>query len=135
MTVPGPAIVDQATLDWEGGEDADLATGSGIRWKLLIAGESTQSVGLITGIAEITPGAELMRHHHEPAETYYIMSGRGEMEIEGRTQARWGPAAPSTSRRTPSMPSAAPARSRWSSCSPSRATASTRSSTTSIIST
>ncbi len=87
MTVPGPAIVDQATLDWEGGEDADLATGSGIRWKLLIAGESTQSVGLITGIAEITPGAELMRHYHEPAETYYIMSGRGEMEIEGRTQA------------------------------------------------
>ena len=87
MTVPGPAIVDQATLDWEGGEDANLATGSGIRWKLLIAGESTQSVGLITGIAEITPGSELMRHHHEPAETYYIMSGRGEMEIEGRTQA------------------------------------------------
>ncbi len=87
MTVPGPAIVDQATLDWEGGEDANLATGSGIRWKLLIAGESTQSVGLITGIAEITPGAKLMRHHHEPAETYYIMSGRGEMEIEGRTQA------------------------------------------------
>ena len=87
MTVPGPAIVDQAALDWEGGEDANLATGSGIRWKLLIAGESTQSVGLITGIAEITPGAELMRHHHEPAETYYIMSGRGEMEIEGRTQA------------------------------------------------
>ena len=86
MTVPGPAIVDQATLDWEGGEDANLATGSGIRWKLLIAGESTQSVGLITGIAEITPGAELMRHHHEPAETYYIMSGRGEMEIEGRTR-------------------------------------------------
>ena len=86
MTVPGPAIVDQATLDWEGGEDANLATGSGIRWKLLIAGESTQSVGLITGIAEITPGAELMRHHHEPAETYYIMSGHGEMEIEGRTR-------------------------------------------------
>ena len=87
MTVPGPAIVDQATLDWEGGEDANLATGSGIRWKLLIAGESTQSVGLITGIAEIAPGAQLMRHHHEPAETYYIMSGRGEMQIEGRTQA------------------------------------------------
>ena len=87
MTVPGPAIVDQATLDWEGGEDANLATGSGIRWKLLIAGESTQSVGLITGIAEITPGSKLMRHHHEPAETYYIMSGRGEMEIEGRRHA------------------------------------------------
>ena len=28
-----------------------------------------------------------MRHHHEPAETYYIVSGQGEMEIEGRTRA------------------------------------------------
>ena len=86
MTVPGPAIVDQADLNWEGGEDAGLATGSGIRWKLLVAGEHTPSVGLITGIAEITPGGELMRHHHEPEETYYIVSGHGQMEIDGRTQ-------------------------------------------------
>ena len=87
MTVPRPAVVDQADLEWEGGEEANLATGSGIRWKLLIAGEHTPSGGLITGIAEVAPGAELMRHHHEPAETYYIMSGQGEMEIQGRTHA------------------------------------------------
>ena len=87
MTEPRPAIVDQAALEWEGGEDANLATGGGIRWKLLVAGERTGSAGLVTGIAEVAPGSELMRHHHEPAETYYIMSGRGEMEIDGRAQA------------------------------------------------
>ena len=87
MSAPRPAIVDQADLDWEGGEDANLATGTGIRWKLLVAGERTESEGLVTGIAEIAPGAALMRHHHEPAETYYVVSGQGEMEIEGRTRA------------------------------------------------
>ena len=87
MSAPEPAFVDQAALDWEGGEDAGLATGTGIRWKLLVAGERTESEGLVTGIAEIAPGGELMRHHHEPAETYYILSGQGEMEIEGRTRA------------------------------------------------
>ena len=87
MSMPRPAIVDQAELAWEAGEDADLATGKGIRWKLLIAGERTETEGLATGIAEVAPGAELMRHHHEPAETYYIISGSGEMEIEGRAQA------------------------------------------------
>ena len=87
MTEPRPAIVDQADLEWEGGEDAGLATGSGIRWKLLIAGERDGTQGLITGIAEVAPGGVLMRHHHEPAETYYIVSGQGEIEIEGRMQA------------------------------------------------
>ena len=87
MSAPRPAVVDQADLDWEGGEEANLATGTGIRWKLLVAGERTESEGLVTGIAEIAPGAALMRHHHEPAETYYVVSGQGEMEIEGRTRA------------------------------------------------
>ena len=85
MTAPQPAIVDQATLDWEGAHTTGLATGDGIRWKLLIAGECTPSVGLVTGIAEIEPGGALRRHHHAPAETYYIVSGRGQMELDGRT--------------------------------------------------
>ena len=85
MTVSKPAIVDQADLDWEGGSDAGLAVGSGIRWKMLIDGERMESTGLVTGIAEVMPGAALERHHHEPAEIYYIVSGRGEMEIDGRT--------------------------------------------------
>ena len=84
MTAPKPAIVDQADLGWEGSHDAGLAAGNGIRWKLLIAGEHTPSTGLVTGIAEILPGGQLLRHRHEPEETYYIVGGRGEMEIEGR---------------------------------------------------
>ena len=131
MNAPKPVIVDQADLDWEGWRDADLAAESRIRWKLLITGERTESVGLVTGIAEIPPGAQLLPHHHEPEETYYIVSGRGQMEIDGRTTAV-GRAAQSTFHPRPGTLSGAPARSRWCSCSVSPGTASIRSSITSI---
>ena len=39
------------------------------------------------GIAQLAPGAQLALHHHEPEETYYIVSGHGEMEIDDRTTA------------------------------------------------
>ena len=57
---------------------------SGARYvgKLLVDGERGPSVGLVTGVAEIAPGGMLPRHHHEPEETYYVLSGRGEVEIE-----------------------------------------------------
>ena len=49
MPAPKPAVVDQADLDWEHGGSAGLATGSGIRWKLLVAAERTDTAGLVTG--------------------------------------------------------------------------------------
>ena len=85
MNTRKPAIVDQATLDWETWQDTTLASRSPIRWKLLITGERTDSSGLVTGIAQLPPGAQLVPHHHEPEETYYVVSGRGEMEIDDHT--------------------------------------------------
>ena len=73
MNTRKPVIVDQATLDWEGWGDTTLATKSAIRWKLLITGERTESSGLVTGVAQLPPGAQLVLHHHEPEETYYIV--------------------------------------------------------------
>ena len=87
MSAPKPAVVDQATLDWESWSDPALASGGAIRWKILIDGERTGSRGLVTGVAQLTPGAQLLPHRHEPEETYYIVSGHGEMEIDGDTTA------------------------------------------------
>ena len=50
----------------------------------MIAGERTESTGLVTGIAEVPPGERLLLHHHGPEETYYIVQGRGRMEIDDR---------------------------------------------------
>ena len=84
-----PVIIDQADLPWEGWEDTDVAARSAIRWKLLIAGERTESTGLVTGIAEVPPGERLLLHHHGPEETYYIVKGRGRMEIDDRAADVW----------------------------------------------
>ena len=87
MSAPKPAVVDEATLDWEGWHDPTLAAKSAVRWKILITGERTASRGLVTGIAQVAPGAQLLPHHHEPEETYSIVSGQGEMEIEDEATA------------------------------------------------
>lgn len=87
MNTPKPLIVDQAALDWEGWRHATLASESAVRWKLLITGERTASRGLVTGVAQLAPGAQLLLHHHEPEETYYIVSGQGEMQIGDDTMA------------------------------------------------
>jgi mannose-6-phosphate isomerase-like protein (cupin superfamily) len=88
MNTPKPAVVDEAALDWEGWSDpGTLAGRSAARWKILITGERTASRGLVTGIAQLAPGAQLQPHHHEPEETYYIVSGQGEMEIDDDTTA------------------------------------------------
>ena len=80
-----PLIVDQALLDWEGWHEVPLGSTGAILWKLLVTGERTQSRGIVTGIAQLPPGAQLQLHHHEPEETYYVVSGHGEIEIDGYT--------------------------------------------------
>lgn len=90
MSVQKPIIIDQAELAWEGCEDADLATKSAIRWKLLVTGERGPSSGLVMGISECPPGGRFPLHHHEPEETYYVVSGHGKMVIDGH-EAEIGP--------------------------------------------
>ena len=82
MNVQKPIIIDQAELAWEGWDDPDLAAKSEIRWKLLVTGERGPSSGLVTGVAEFPPDTRLPFHHHDPAETYYVISGNGHMVID-----------------------------------------------------
>lgn len=85
-----PVVVDQAELEWHNWHDPANTDPSAIRWKLLICGERDPSGGLVVGVARIEPGAVLSRHHHEAEETYYVISGRGDMEIED-TRTEVGP--------------------------------------------
>ena len=87
MSAERPVIVNQAEVDWESWDDPDVAARSPVRWKLLIAGERGPSRGLVQGVLEVPPGASLLLHHHEPEETYYVLSGRGRMRIDGSESA------------------------------------------------
>ena len=82
MSLQRPIIINQAELGWESWNDPELAAKSPIRWKLLITGERGPSSRLVTGIAEVPPGASLLLHHHEEEEIYYVVSGHGHMEID-----------------------------------------------------
>lgn len=86
MSVLKPIIINQSELEWEGWDDPELAIKSPICWKLLITGERGPSSGLVTGIAEIPPGVSLLLHHHEPEETYYVISGNGQIKIDDYEQ-------------------------------------------------
>lgn len=83
MSAERPVIVNQAEVDWESWDDPYVAARSPVRWKLLIAGERGPSRRLVKGILEVPPGASLLLHHHEPEETYYVLSGQGRMRIDG----------------------------------------------------
>ncbi len=77
-----PIIIDQSELEWESWEDPNIAAKSPVRWKLLISSDRCQSSGIVTGIAEVSPDTSLLLHHHEPEETYYVISGKGYMKID-----------------------------------------------------
>lgn len=39
----------------------------------------------VQGFSEIYPNGGIPEHHHEPEETYFIISGTGKMTVEGKT--------------------------------------------------
>lgn len=81
--MPEPTIRREADQNWETWDDPELKAKSDVRWKLLISGERTPTAGLAMGIAEIAPGGKLIGHRHAHAETYYVTSGTGRINIDG----------------------------------------------------
>ena len=82
MNKQEPIILNPAELDWETWDDPALASKSPVRWKILISGERGPSGRLTNGIAEMAPGTLLPLHHHEPEETYYVISGYGHVQVD-----------------------------------------------------
>ncbi|MGA0784878.1 MAG: cupin domain-containing protein [Ilumatobacteraceae bacterium] len=58
-----------------------------VRWRELIGGDTMPTKELVVGIAEVPVGVQRPSrgHTHEPAEVYYIVSGRGEVLVDDET--------------------------------------------------
>jgi len=58
-----------------------------VRWWELIGGDTMPTSELVVGIAEVPVGAGKppRGHTHAPAEVYYIISGNGEVFVDGTT--------------------------------------------------
>ncbi|KAL4732303.1 hypothetical protein ACLX1H_001314 [Fusarium chlamydosporum] len=52
-------------------------------WHTLLSAPGTTSNSFTSGIATCPPNGALSLHRHTQAEIYYILSGTGEVEIEG----------------------------------------------------
>ena len=78
-----PLVVHEAAEPWQEWPDPAVRARSPIRWKLLVGGERLPSRGLLVGTAELPAGGRLIRHHHAPPEAYYILEGRGQVEVGG----------------------------------------------------
>jgi mannose-6-phosphate isomerase-like protein (cupin superfamily) len=63
------------------------ATRGNVRWWELIGGDTMPTSELVVGIAEVPVGVGKppRGHTHAPAEVYYIISGSGEVFVDGTT--------------------------------------------------
>ncbi|WP_106477991.1 cupin domain-containing protein [Phytohalomonas tamaricis] len=80
-----PESVDVSEDPWETWEDPEFAAKTKVRWKLIFSAERTSTGVMSMGLADIAPEGILPLHQHDPAEIYHILSGEGQMEIEGVT--------------------------------------------------
>jgi mannose-6-phosphate isomerase-like protein (cupin superfamily) len=79
---PKPFIVNERDCELEGWEDASLGP---VQWRTLVSGERTPSETLTMGVAVVrrqTEGRPKL-HRHAQAETYFILSGRGSINLAG----------------------------------------------------
>ena len=81
MTIQ-PTIVQEAQCELEGWEDP--APGL-VTWRTLFSGDRTPTGTLVQGVAEVRAGSDTRPglHRHAHAETYYILSGRGVIDLAG----------------------------------------------------
>jgi len=72
---------------------APMEEGRGVRdWKVIYPETGFDTKTLILGIVEVDPGKHTPLHRHNCEEVYYILEGRGEVEVEGErypVEAGW----------------------------------------------
>jgi mannose-6-phosphate isomerase-like protein (cupin superfamily) len=88
--VPGERVAPVITRagDVPQHEWSSASRGS-VRWWELIGGDTMPTTELVVGVAEIPVGAVRppRGHTHAPAEVYYIVSGVGEVMVDGATHS------------------------------------------------
>lgn len=64
---------------------APMEKKKGVRdWKVIYPETGFPTKSLIVGIVEIPPGAHSPLHRHNCEEIYYVLQGKGEVEVEGQ---------------------------------------------------
>ncbi len=63
---------------------APMEERKGVRdWKVIYPETGFNTKSLILGVVEVDPGNHTPLHRHNCEEVYYVLEGRGEVEVEG----------------------------------------------------
>jgi quercetin dioxygenase-like cupin family protein len=69
-------------LEWQGWPEDQVAERGKIMWKTL-QGDTPQGANMVMGVARLRQGDTLEPHRHDEPETYFGLSGRGIVTVEG----------------------------------------------------
>jgi mannose-6-phosphate isomerase-like protein (cupin superfamily) len=90
---PEPVFIESDEREWETWPAELVAERGRIVWQTLLSADRTPTDSLTLGIAALQPGEALHEHRHAQAELYFILSGEGEVVVDGeRRPARAGTA-------------------------------------------
>jgi len=81
------AIVRQlADRDWQGWPAEQVAVRGQVMWKDLLGSDPAEGANMVMGVARLRPGEALSPHRHAQPETYFMLTGRGDVTIDGVTR-------------------------------------------------
>lgn len=84
---PGaPIFVDEEVLKYPPSSFPEPEKGNAT-WHTLLSAPTTLSTSLSAGIAVCPANGCLALHRHQQVEIYYILSGTGEVEVDGKRQS------------------------------------------------
>jgi quercetin dioxygenase-like cupin family protein len=70
-------------LEWESWPADQVALRGKAQWKEILGSGSACQNDMTMGVVRIKKGESLEPHHHSQPETYFTLSGRGTVTIEG----------------------------------------------------
>ncbi|KAH8646118.1 RmlC-like cupin domain-containing protein [Xylariales sp. PMI_506] len=81
-----PLVIDTAATLQEPPSSFPTLDKGNTTWHTLLSAPTTPTDSLCAGIATCPANGTLARHRHSQAEMYYVLSGSGEVEIDGKRQ-------------------------------------------------
>lgn len=80
--MPSPIVRRLQDLAWQGWPEDQVAERGQIMWKTLLD-DAPQGANMVMGVARLRQGESLEPHRHAEPETYFVLSGRGIVTVEG----------------------------------------------------
>ena len=78
-----PIVRRLADQRWEGWPADQVAVRGTLQWKDLLGSDPQEGADMVLGVARVRQGESLAPHRHSQPETYFTLSGRGVVTIDG----------------------------------------------------